>query len=156
MTFPGDDETKEEAAAVERAMRPVVRVMLRAAETPPVRVTAAQLAALAAVERRGDLGVVQLAEELGTIPSWASRLCDRLEAAGYVERKSSPEGGRQLSITLRPDGRRVLAELQRRRRNAIATILLSMTASERRALVEGLSAFAAGVERSDARNQHSA
>jgi DNA-binding MarR family transcriptional regulator len=103
---------------------------------------AAQLRALQAVERRPGLTIADLAAELGTIASWASRLCDRLEADGYLERRPSDHGRRHLELRLRTDGYQILDALRHQRGAAIAHVLVAMTGPERAALLRGLHGFA--------------
>lgn len=127
--------------ALEVASRSLVQALLKASEAPPVQVTGSQLAALRAIERRGTLNLTQLADELGTIPSWASRLCDRLEADGYIERRPVEESRRQVAIHLRAPGRSLLDDIAARRRQTLAGIASAMNEADRRALLRGLQAF---------------
>ena len=131
------------ASEVERAARMLVLVFSRAEDSVQSQISAAQLRALVVVGRRGQLNLSQLASELGTIPSWASRLCDRLVAAGYVERRASDERRREIVLSLGRDGRRLLDELEARRREALADVLSCMAPDDRAALQRGLDAFAA-------------
>jgi len=140
MAQPPDD-LHDLAVAIESAAAGLVGTWLAAADSAQTAVSAAQLRALSAVERRPGLSVAQLATELGTIPSWASRLCDRLEADGYVERRASSAGRRQLQLHLCRDGHRLLAAIHERRREALRAALAAMTAAERASLLAGLLAF---------------
>lgn len=130
-----------EAARVEVASRALAQTLVRASESAPVGLSGAQLSALRAIERRGQLNMTELAGELGTIPSWASRLCDRLEADGYIERKLHETGRRQVTIRLRSSGQKVLAEIAERRAGALVEVLAAMTPTDREALLRGLDAF---------------
>lgn len=134
---PPDDQV----AAIELASRRLVQLLIRASESAPLNVSGAQMSAIRIIERAGPLNLTQLAEELGTIPSWASRLCDRLEADGYIERKQKIPGQREVAISLRPAGRRLLDEVTRRRRDSLAEVLMQMSAADRRQLQRGLEAF---------------
>lgn len=134
---PPDDQV----AAIELASRRLVQLLIRASESAPLNVSGAQMSAIRIIERAGPLNLTQLAEELGTIPSWASRLCDRLEADGYIQRKQKMPGQREVAISLRPAGRRLLDEVTRRRRDSLAEVLRQMSAADRRQLQRGLEAF---------------
>lgn len=140
---PSDESTNPpfDTGAFEEATRCLVLTMLQASEVPPALVTGAQLAALRALDRCGTLTMTELAEQLGTIASWASRLCDRLEADGYVERRPVESGRRRVAVRMRPPGRAVLRELAERRRQALSGPLAAMSADEREALLKGLLAF---------------
>lgn len=140
----------DQVAAIEVASRRLVQLLLRASETAPLAVSGAQMSAIRIIERAGPLNLTRLAEELGTIPSWASRLCDRLEADGYVERKPKTPGQREVAISLRPAGRRLLEEVARRRRESLSEVLGQMSAADRRHLQRGLEAFGRAVEGSQA------
>lgn len=131
----------DQAAAVESASRRLVQLLVRASESPPLNVSGAQMSALRTIARAGPLNLTRLADELGTIPSWASRLCDRLEADGYIERKPKVPGQREVEISLRPAGKRLLEEVADRRRESLVGVLELMTATERRHLERGLEAF---------------
>ena len=76
------------AAEVEAAAEALVGIWSHVAESLDVRISPTQLRALTAVGRYGELNLSQLAEALGALPSSASRLCDRLEAAGLLTRDS--------------------------------------------------------------------
>ena len=75
--------------------------------------------------------------------SSASRLCERLVAAGLVERSPSVINRRELTLSLTTDGEQLLAELDRQRREEIAAVLAQMPAPARTALITGLQAFSA-------------
>src|ERR1700760_4366061 len=72
------------AAEVEATAEALVGIWAHVAESLDVRVSPTQLRALTAVGRYGELNLSQLAAALGALPSSASRLCDRLEAAGLL------------------------------------------------------------------------
>jgi DNA-binding MarR family transcriptional regulator len=152
----GSEGVAEQAVEVQRAVESLVLTWSRAEDALHMQISAAQLRALLAVGRRGPLNLTQLAEELGTIPSWASRLCDRLVAAGYLERRSSDQSGREVVLTLRGDGRRLLAELETRRRDALMAVLAKMSDVERRAFARGVKAFARLVDGADVPSEASA
>ena len=142
-----DPDRDRLVVALEVASRPFMQTLLRATEAPPAQVTGSQLAALRAIERRPALNMTQLADELGTIPSWASRLCDRLEADGYIERRTSEEGRRQVAIELRRPGRDLLDDIAARRREILGRAVATMGDADRRALLRGLQAFERAVRR---------
>ncbi|MGW1535090.1 MarR family winged helix-turn-helix transcriptional regulator [Streptomyces aureus] len=106
---------------------------------PPL--SAQQLKALTAVARRPAATLTDLAESVGiTLPA-ASRLCDRLEAAGLLRRIPHSHSRRSLSLLLTPQGGRLLAEIGARRTRDLAAVLAGMTPLQRTALEEGLRAL---------------
>src|ERR1700753_3306143 len=78
------------AADVEATAEALVGIWAHVVESLDVRVSPTQLRALTAVGRYGELNLSQLAAALGALPSSASRLCDRLEAARLL----TPDAGR--------------------------------------------------------------
>ena len=101
----------------------------------------AQLRVLTIVARTRQPNMSRLAEALGVVPSSASRLCDRLEATGFLRRVPDPRDRREVRLLLTPAARRLLQELRERRRAALAAVLDRMTPSARQDLVRALAAF---------------
>jgi DNA-binding MarR family transcriptional regulator len=128
--------------AVAAAARPLVMVWGRADGISQAQVSPPQLRALVAVGQHGSLNLSQLADELGVIPSSASRLCDRLVAAGLLDRRVSEQTRREVVLTLRREGQRLLDTVEHARREALADVLGGMRLGGRKALLSGLEAFA--------------
>ncbi|MEY8041217.1 MarR family transcriptional regulator [Saccharopolyspora cebuensis] len=128
-------------AEVEAAARALVVVWGRSSERLKPTISAAQLRALVVVDRHRTINLVSLADELGSTPSVASRLCDRLQAAGVLERGTSPGDRREVVLRLSQDGRRLLRRFHRDRRADLDEVLLAMVARSRTALLDGLNAF---------------
>jgi DNA-binding MarR family transcriptional regulator len=99
------------------------------------------LRALQCLDGLGSGNVSALADALDMLPSTASRLSDRLTAAGLITRTVSPVNRRATLLQLTHAGREVLAELARVRGAALAEIAERMTEGERAALLAGLRAF---------------
>ena len=139
---PGDGPEAlvlEIADAVER----LTNLWTLAAQQAPLRLSQHQLRALRALESSPGLNLTALAERLDTGLPTASRLCDRLEAAGLLERALHPERRREVRLALTPHGRNVLDDIAERRSQALATALARMGSAERAALRHGLRAFLA-------------
>lgn len=132
----------ELAEAIEAAADPLLAVWAHAAETENALVSNPQLRALMAIDRHGALNLNALASEMGTVASSASRLVDRLVAAGLIERELSEATRREVTVTLRPAGRQLLERLQHIRRSEITSILADMTPTAARALARGMREFA--------------
>jgi DNA-binding MarR family transcriptional regulator len=81
---------------------------LRAAELPPL----AWYDVLWELERRGDAGLrpYEIERQMLIAQSNISRLLDRLQGQGYVERRACEEDGRGQLVVITPGGR----ELRRR------------------------------------------
>src|ERR1700761_343068 len=69
-------------AAIEEAASFLAAIWNR--ETAELPTSTAQLHVLLIVERHRDINLSGLAAQLGALVSSASRLCDRLEAAGFL------------------------------------------------------------------------
>jgi DNA-binding MarR family transcriptional regulator len=128
--------------AVAAAARPLVMVWGRADGIAQTQASAPQLRALVVVGHHGSLNLNQLADELGVIPSSASRLCDRLVASGLLDRKVSEQNRREVVLTLRTEGQGLLETVEHDRRDALADVLKGMRPGGRKALLSGLEAFA--------------
>jgi DNA-binding MarR family transcriptional regulator len=100
-----------------------------AAELSPIQLHA--LGLLAEQPRR----VGELAGSLGLADSSASRLVDRLESLGLVDRRHLATDRRVVEVELTKDGRALAAETARRRREYLTVILDALQPGEREELV---------------------
>lgn len=123
------------------AAESLVACWLAAAEEAVPRLPARQLLALRTVRRRPELNLTALAEHLGIGVPTASRLCDRLEAAGLIERTVQPRNRREVQLVVTAYGSRVLADVTERRVHHLAAVLAGLTPAQRTALQQGLYAF---------------
>ncbi|MBB5152553.1 DNA-binding MarR family transcriptional regulator [Saccharopolyspora phatthalungensis] len=113
----------------------------RSTERIKPKVSASQLRALVVVDRHDAITLTSLADELGSIPSVTSRLCDRLQAAGLLVRAASASDRREVMLRLSKDGRRLLRQFRRERQADIKEVLGAMSPRSRGALLTGLGAF---------------
>lgn len=107
------------------------------------RLSPHQLRALRILESEPGLNLTALAEGMEIGPPTASRLCDRLEAAGLLERELHPHKRREVRLNLTVHGQQVLREVAARRSHALAAVLALMEPSSREALSRGMRAFLA-------------
>ncbi|MFD9434531.1 MarR family winged helix-turn-helix transcriptional regulator [Streptomyces sp. NPDC060002] len=117
----------------------LLEVLWGRASTAPV--SASQLRVLFILEHHEGINLRTLAESLGSTPPSTSRLCDRLQAVGFVERKVAAESRRELELFLSRRGSAFLADLRSRREAALEGVLEQMSAAQRGALLRGLEAF---------------
>ncbi|MGX1881494.1 MarR family winged helix-turn-helix transcriptional regulator [Streptomyces sp. NPDC055287] len=108
---------------------------------PSGPVSPSQLRALTVLEGQEGVNLRALGEALGSRPSSVSRLCDRLEAAGLVERSPSATSRREIEVRLSRRGHTALADLRTFRVRELETVLQEMTPAKLAALAEGLEAF---------------
>ncbi|NVI89154.1 MarR family transcriptional regulator [Actinomadura sp. BRA 177] len=135
---PGEGAV-DSAAALDDAASTLMNIWSRAHNAPDVPVPSTQLRALFVLER-GPVNISSLAGELGALVSSASRLCDRLEAAGLLTRDPGRDR-REVTVRLSADGRALLGRLRGRRLEELARVLEMMPASARAALLRGLTEF---------------
>ncbi len=115
----------------------------RHSTTSPVPPT--QLRLMCLVDRQPGLRMRALAQSLGATGPSMTRLCDRLEAAGFLRRHPCPGDGRELTLRLTPAGTKHLAQIREARERRLALALDTMTADHRRALTTGLAALHQGI-----------
>jgi DNA-binding MarR family transcriptional regulator len=138
------------AAAVESTVEPLLAVLdgARLAQSPAVPPT--QLRVLSIIAHSRHVNMSRLAEALDVVPSSASRLCDRLEAAGLLRRVLDPRDRREVRLLLTASAKRLLEELRERRRAALAEVLERMNPAGRQELVRALAAFHAAATADEA------
>lgn len=105
-------------------------------------VTVPQFRVLVLLHTRGPLNLTSVAAELGVNPSNASRTCDRLIKARLLDRRESEVDRRNVTLTIRPAGRRLVEKVTEHRRSAIERVLRSMKAGERQMVAAALELFA--------------
>lgn len=105
-------------------------------------VTVPQFRVLVMLYTRGALNLAAVAAGLDVNPSNASRTCDKLIRAGFVDRRESDVDRRHITLTVTPAGRRVVEKVTKRRRAAIERVLRAMTPVERDMLAVALDGFA--------------
>ncbi|MEU0336710.1 MarR family transcriptional regulator [Streptomyces sp. NPDC006193] len=147
---PGDDRASAGEGAAGSAAPRIADAVERlatlwslAAQEATPRLSLHQLRALRTLEAAPELNLTALAERLDIGLPTASRLCDRLEAAGLLERALHPHKRREVRLKLTGHARRVLAEVAQRRAQALAAVLDRMEPADRAALGQGLLGFLA-------------
>lgn len=143
-----DPENLEQLAAeVELAARALLTLSTRASLELPGSVSLTQLRALAAVEDIESCTLSALAEALMISISSASRLVDRVAAAGLLDRRQSETSRREVTLRVTPRGKRLLRRHEAARRAVFADALREISPGEADALLVGLRAVAAHMGR---------
>ncbi|MGC4867941.1 MarR family winged helix-turn-helix transcriptional regulator [Micromonospora sp. DT53] len=148
---PTDPETSM-AAALDAAAAALLGIWESAREGTANRVSGAQLRAVMVVEQYDGINLRRLASRLDMLLSSASRLCDRLVAAGMLEREPGRFDRREISLHLTPEARRLLAELRADRQAQLAAVLSGMSREGRDALLRGMREFDETARRQQAQN----
>lgn len=128
-----------DVARVTATAAELLEVLWGRASTAPA--SASQLRVLLILEHHEGINLRSLADSLASTPPSTSRLCDRLQAAGFVRRAVSPADRREVRLYLSSRGRAFLADLRTRREITLEAVLDLMPAAKRTALLEGLEAF---------------
>lgn len=129
--------------AVLGASRALVAVAARSLATVAEDVTLAQYRVLIVLASRGPQRLADLATALGVDRSTATRMCDRLVRKRLVHRRRMNDDRRGVRVSLAASGAELVAEVSRRRRAEIATIVERIPKAHRRPVLDALRAFAA-------------
>jgi DNA-binding MarR family transcriptional regulator len=106
---------------------------LQSGSTSPL--TPTKLYALDVLAEAGDLRIGELAERVGLDETSATRLVDRLEAAGIAERRNAPEDRRVTMVGLTAVGADLAAKIGARRQLFFCEVLGSLDPDDRASLV---------------------
>jgi DNA-binding MarR family transcriptional regulator len=99
------------------------------------RLTPTNLRALDVLADADGLPVGELAARVGIDDTTASRLADRLEAAGVAERRRSPHDRRVAVVALTREGAELARLVREQRRRFFADVLAALEPRERAELV---------------------
>ncbi|MFD9404707.1 MarR family winged helix-turn-helix transcriptional regulator [Streptomyces sp. NPDC060011] len=108
---------------------------------PPPYVSVSQLRVLCLADRANGIRMRELTRLLGASPPSVSRLVDRLQALGFVERRPCPDSRREVMLGVTPAGHTHLARVRERRDQLLHRALGEMPGHQRAALAEGLVAL---------------
>ncbi|CAL9280812.1 MarR family winged helix-turn-helix transcriptional regulator [Streptomyces sp. SudanB91_2054] len=140
------DAPEDVAREIADAVEALASLWSLAAQEAMLRLSVQQLRALRELRATPDLNLTALAERLAVGLPTASRLCDRLEAAGLLERALHPRRRREVRLSLTSHGHKVLDDVAGRRAQALAAVLVGMERADRAALSRGMRAFLAARE----------
>lgn len=97
--------------------------------------TPTKLRALDVLARSGGLRVGELADAMGVDETSATRLADRLQSAGLIERRRAPEDRRVAIVVLTLHGQELAEAAAEQRRRFFEDVLASLAPRERKELV---------------------
>jgi DNA-binding MarR family transcriptional regulator len=145
----GESAATDPAVLADSLRLALVRLgrQLRRQDPPGLSVTL--YSALATVAERGELAIGELAEAERVPSSAATRIADRLEAAGYVARQPNPRDRRGVILRITAQGRRLVADRQARGNAWLAGRLAGLTAAQRGTLARALGVLDALVLRDE-------
>ena len=94
---------------------------------------------LVGVLRDRELGMLELARYLTLDKSSMTGLVDRAERRGLVQRKSTPEDGRAVRVSITPHGLQMASEIANQIEREINLLVADLNDTERTSLVAILS-----------------
>ncbi|MFJ3582829.1 MarR family winged helix-turn-helix transcriptional regulator [Streptomyces sp. NPDC090127] len=104
--------------------------------------SASQLRLMYVVDGQDGIRMRAVCHRLAASPPNVSRMCDRLQALGFLERLPCPGNGREVTLRLSPAGKRHLQRIREKREAMLHHAIHTMPTGERRALTRGLTALA--------------
>jgi len=126
---------RADVAALEMMTRALVGVALDTVRSEDAEVTLPQFRLLLALEGLGRVPSSKLAARLGLAASAITRMADRLEQAGLLQR-GTDQGNRSIvTVELTAAGRRLVAGALARRHARLAAVLDRMSPDDREAAV---------------------
>ncbi|GLU49513.1 MarR family winged helix-turn-helix transcriptional regulator [Nocardiopsis ansamitocini] len=120
----------ETITALEQIAETLIGLWRTTREQVAPSISEQQMRVLTALER-SDTNLSSLAEVLGLPPSSATRLCDRLERHGLLERRPA---GRRVIVFLTPAGRTLLTSIHGYRRRRLEQAWNLIPAADRSVL----------------------
>ncbi|MFF8957404.1 MarR family transcriptional regulator [Streptomyces sp. NPDC014894] len=103
--------------------------------------SAAQTRVMYIIEREPGINASTLGRRLSAAAPSVTRLCDRLQAAGFLRRTPRPEDRREMRLELTDTGAAHLHGIRHRREQALHQAMSRMTPGAQHALATGLSAL---------------
>ena len=134
MKRSSDDEVL--LAALRMAMGVSIRAADEVGDISPV-----QLRALTVLRETAGANLVQLAQGMGVTVSTASRLVDRLVAAGLAERRPAPQTRREIRLSLTRSGKATLTRYDRLRVDGVHRCLGQVPLEDQDTLLKALSSL---------------
>lgn len=144
------DETIDNAYELRRHIREFVNLFGLASDlrTPcgkPMSVSRAH-SLMVLYEAEGGIRISDLSDELHIDLSNVSRLCEKLEREGLIERRPCPDDGRAKRLHLTRDGRALAAEVDGASLSKFASILEKMPDGSLGQVLESLSILNRAIE----------
>lgn len=137
-----DAQHARDVDAALQAADVMLRVAARSVAEVEDIVTSPQLRVLVMIATRGPQTVGNLATELGVHASNATRTCEKLVRAGWIQRMEDPADRRFVRVDLTRAGGELVERVIEHRRAALAEVLAEMDPDERSVAVASFRAFA--------------
>ncbi|MFI5898800.1 MarR family transcriptional regulator [Streptomyces cyaneofuscatus] len=142
MTDREETEGCRRTATAAGGLTELLDVLWESARNSTARVAApgstSQLRLMYLMDREGGIRMRTVCHLLAASPPSVSRMCDRLQAIGFIERTPCPDSGREVVLRLTAEGERHLHRIRERRDGLLHEAIAGMRPTERRALARGL------------------
>lgn len=136
----GVDE--ELVSAIIASSRALMAIAVMSIETSPIEVTLAQFRALALLSTGGPQRMSDLSMGLQMSPSSFTRLVERLERKGLVERRPSPASRRSIELHLTSTGSGIVDIVMAVRRREVTAVIDAIAPGRRQAVRAAFADFA--------------
>ncbi|AIJ11140.1 MarR family transcriptional regulator [Streptomyces violaceoruber] len=147
MTAPNNDPSDTRHVAIQSAgaITELLDVMWEHARHSSADTTApsstSQLRLMYVVDGEDGIRMRTVCQRLGSAPPTVTRMCDRLQAIGFLERLPCPDNGREIALRLTHTGKKHLQRIREQRDTMLHQAIDGMPPAQRRALATGLAAL---------------
>jgi DNA-binding MarR family transcriptional regulator len=136
----------ETAARLRAAIGSINRRLRATPAATAAGLTATKISILFSVDRRGPIGLSELAAHEGVNPTMLSRVVGNLTDAGLFERMADPTDARAALVVVTKKGRRLAEQIRRERTDALNRALEPLSPQDRVSLQNVLPALEALAE----------
>jgi DNA-binding MarR family transcriptional regulator len=143
--YRGGDEAaaaRPDVAAFELLTRALIGIALESMQVAGGRVSLPQFRLLLALDGLGRAPSSKLAAQLGLAASAVTRMVDRLQHAGLVQRGTDPRSRRIVTVELTAAGGHLVAAVLARRQERLAAVLDRMSPGDHADAVRAARQFA--------------
>ena len=127
------------------ASRAFTAIAVRASSRVTDDVTVPQLRVLVELLSTGPQTLGLLGRQVGLQPPSTSRMCDRLVRKGLIDKRRSPDSGRELVLSITGAGADVVRRAMEERRTELRQALSALPVSERAAVRRSLGLVAEAI-----------
>lgn len=131
----GESSGDPSVAAAYRLQLAITRVARLLRQEVHAELTPSQISALSAIRRYGPMTLGDLADRERVAPPSVTRMVDRLEQEGYVERLADPQDRRVCRVVITERAEQMVAAARARKAAWLAARMSELPAADRRRLV---------------------
>ncbi|MFJ2058352.1 MarR family winged helix-turn-helix transcriptional regulator [Streptomyces sp. NPDC087908] len=105
-----------------------------------------QLRLMYVIDHEGGIRMRTACRRLASAAPTVTRMCDRLQAIGFLERLPCPDNGREILLRLTPTGKEHLQRIRDERDSVLHQAISQMPPNQRHALAAGLAGLLAQLD----------